>query len=76
MPCMNGYELVKEIKILDPKVKVILMSAFEANEYDFEHNVTTIPSVDALITKPASIARVQEIVLETITKRSTTIKIL
>jgi DNA-binding NtrC family response regulator len=29
MPQMNGYEFVNKIKALQPKVKVILMSAFD-----------------------------------------------
>jgi DNA-binding NtrC family response regulator len=35
MPQMNGYELANRIKALQPKVKVILMSAFEIREVEF-----------------------------------------
>ena len=43
MPRMNGYELVSKIKALQPKVKVILMSAFEIKEEEFS---TVLPSID------------------------------
>ena len=32
MPQMNGYELANSLKALQPKVKIILMSAFEIRE--------------------------------------------
>ncbi len=36
MPEMNGYEFINKIKALQPKVKVILMTAFEINELELE----------------------------------------
>lgn len=52
MPQMNGYELVTKIKELQPKVKVILMSAFEINDKEFSR---MLPSVEiGLISKPVS----------------------
>ena len=52
MPQMNGYELVTKIKELQPKVKVILMSAFEINEKEFSK---MLPSIEiGLISKPVS----------------------
>jgi DNA-binding NtrC family response regulator len=38
MPGMNGYELVMQVKKIDTKVKVILMSSFEIQEKEF-HNL-------------------------------------
>src|SRR5919198_5384276 len=32
MPGMNGYEFVRKVKESNPKVKVLLMSAFEIND--------------------------------------------
>jgi two-component SAPR family response regulator len=32
---MNGYEFVMQVKKINPKVKVILMSAFEIQEEEF-----------------------------------------
>ncbi|MFL6398841.1 MAG: response regulator [Nitrososphaeraceae archaeon] len=36
MPSMNGYEFVKQVKKINPKVKVILMSAFEIASKSFQ----------------------------------------
>ena len=60
MPCMNGYELVKEIKTIDPKVKVILMSAVEFSSQELKHTSTKVSSeediaADSFITKQACI---------------------
>ena len=50
MPRMNGYELVSKIKALQPKVKVILMSAFEIKEEEFSRVLPSI-KVGGLISK-------------------------
>jgi DNA-binding NtrC family response regulator len=57
MPKMNGYELVKKIKILQPKTKVILMSAFEINDLDFSKELPSI-KIDAFLSKPVSLKAV------------------
>jgi DNA-binding NtrC family response regulator len=57
MPKMNGYELVKKIKILQPKTKVILMSAFEINDLDFSKQLPSI-KIDAFLSKPVSLKAV------------------
>lgn len=53
MPRMNGYELVSKIKALQPKVKVILMSAFEIKEEEFSRVLPSI-EIGGLISKPIS----------------------
>src|SRR5690349_13948227 len=35
MPSMNGYEFVKHIKKISPKVKIILLSIFEIEDKEF-----------------------------------------
>jgi CheY-like chemotaxis protein len=42
MPQMNGYELIRRIKTLQPKVRVVLISAFEINDLEFSK---VLPSV-------------------------------
>jgi DNA-binding response OmpR family regulator len=59
MPQMNGYEFVNKIKALQPKVKVILMSAFEINELEFSR-VFPSNKVDNIISKPVSMKRLTE----------------
>ena len=50
MPRMNGHELVSKIKALQPKIKVILMSAFEIKEEEFSRVLPSI-EVGGLISK-------------------------
>src|SRR5918997_5840851 len=64
MPQMNGYELVTKIKELQPKVKVILMSAFEINDKEFSKMV---PSVEiGLISKPVSMKNLVKYISKTL----------
>ncbi len=48
---MNGYEFVKQIKRIDSKVKVALMTSFEMSKNEFS-NVLPDVTIDAFITKP------------------------
>jgi DNA-binding NtrC family response regulator len=61
MPGMNGYEFVRKIKENDPKVKVILMSAFEINNKEF-HNLLPDFKVDTFLQKPFSIQQLNNVV--------------
>jgi DNA-binding NtrC family response regulator len=66
MPRMNGYELVTKIKEIQPKVKIILMSAFEINKEEFSK---MLPSVETdLISKPISMKNLANYI-ENITKQ-------
>jgi DNA-binding response OmpR family regulator len=57
MPNMNGYELGKEIKKVDDKVKVCFVTAFDIQKEDEEDwkAVTTLNQKPAFIRKPISI---------------------
>lgn len=59
MPQMNGYELANKIKALQPKVKVILMSAFEIREVEFSKFFHSV-KIDSLISKPISMKNLTE----------------
>ena len=61
MPGMNGYEFVRKVKECDPKVKIMLMSAFEIQEKEF-HNILPDIKVDAFLQKPFSIERLNNVV--------------
>lgn len=56
MPGMNGYELVKQIKKNNPKVKIILMTAFEIADKELSR-VLTDAKVDAFIKKHSAAAK-------------------
>jgi response regulator RpfG family c-di-GMP phosphodiesterase len=56
---MNGYELANRIKALQPRVKVILMSAFEIREVEFSKMLHSV-RIDSLISKPVSMKNLRE----------------
>lgn len=59
MPQMNGYELVIKIKTLKPKIKIILMSAFEIREGELSRVIPSM-TIDGLISKPISMKKLAE----------------
>lgn len=61
MPEMNGFELYREIKKKDSKVKVCFLTASEVYSEEFKRMVPTIGAV-CLIEKPISISNLLEIV--------------
>ena len=54
MPTMNGFEFVREARKINPKVKILLMTAFEIDDKELSR-VLPKPKIDGLIQKPASI---------------------
>ena len=59
MPGMSGYEFVKHVKTTDSQVKVILMSAFEIQEKQF-NNMLPDTKVDGFLQKPFSIRQLND----------------
>jgi CheY-like chemotaxis protein len=53
MPIMNGFEFVREARKINPKVKILLMTAFEIDDKELSR-VLPKPKIDGLIQKPAS----------------------
>ena len=54
MPGMNGYEFVKQVKRINPQVKIILMSSFEIDDNNL---LDVLPDVkiDTFLQKPFSL---------------------
>ena len=69
MPNMNGFQLVRRIREINPDIKVIMMTAFEVNKPEFE---TVFPSmnVDGVLRKPFLPSRLAEMVKEIYEKES------
>ena len=61
MPVMNGFEFVKYVKKINPKTKVLLMTAFEINEMEFTR-VLPKPKIDGFIQKPISMRKLNVII--------------
>ena len=61
MPEMNGFEFVKHVKKMNPKIKVLLMTAFDINEMEFSR-VLPKPKIDGFIQKPISMRKLNGII--------------
>lgn len=59
MPLMNGFELYKEIRALDPKLKVCFITAFDINYEDFKAAFPTL-ALRHFIKKPIEIERLAD----------------
>jgi DNA-binding NtrC family response regulator len=56
MPGVSGIQLAKRIKLIDPSIKIILLTAFEINKSEFD-KVMDSKNVDGFIQKPVSMER-------------------
>ena len=61
MPGMNGFQLTRKVKELNPEVKVILTSAFEIDMPEFRSILPNAP-VDCFLDKPISLKKLSELV--------------
>jgi CheY-like chemotaxis protein len=61
MPVMNGFQFVREARKLNPKIKILLMTAFEIDDKEFAR-VLPKPKIEGLIRKPASSKQILSIV--------------
>ena len=53
MPSMNGFEFVRRVKEIKPGVKVMLMTAFEIRQPEFEKELPST-KIDGFIQKPGT----------------------
>jgi len=61
IPGMNGYEFVKQVKKIKPKVNVILMTAFDIEDKEF-HNILPSIKINGFLQKPFSITQLNDII--------------
>ena len=62
MPKVDGFQLVNEIKMIDPTLRVILMSAYCISESDIMDNLNPGVRIDKFITKPISLDKLINII--------------
>ena len=67
MPIMNGFEFVIEARKINPKVRIVLMTAFEIDDKEFARALPK-PKIDGLIRKPAVSQEILNVV-STVIKR-------
>ena len=61
MPGMNGFEFVKKVREISPAIKVLLMSAFEANSTELSIGLGGA-KIEGFIQKPISLRKLSIIV--------------
>jgi DNA-binding NtrC family response regulator len=61
MPGMNGYEFVKQVKKIDPQVKIILMSSFERSDNNISDLLPEV-KIETILQKPFSLGTLTNIV--------------
>ena len=61
MPIMNGFQFVSEARKINPKIKILLMTAFDINDKEFTQALPK-PKIDGLIRKPATSKQILSIV--------------
>ena len=57
MPKVNGYQFINEIKIIDPFIKTILMSAYDVSELEVQDNLNNGVIIDSIMHKPFSLIK-------------------
>jgi YesN/AraC family two-component response regulator len=61
MPQLTGFQLARKVKELHPKIKIVLMSAFEIAKLEFDM-VMPSTNVDSFICKPFSISKLIQVI--------------
>lgn len=61
MPRMSGLELAKKAKEIDSELKVLVMTAFELEAYDFSHNLPFI-KVEDVLKKPFLLSKICQVI--------------
>ena len=62
MPSLNGLELLKKIKTLNPKVRTILMSAYNFEEEELYQQYMKEEVINSTIEKPVTMNRLYQTV--------------
>ena len=57
MPKVNGYQLINEIKRIDPSIKTILMSAYDVSDLEVHANLNDGVKIDTIMHKPFSLIK-------------------
>ena len=57
MPKVNGYQLVNEIKGIDPLIKTVLISAYNVSELEISDKLNNGVRIDEVMHKPFSLIK-------------------
>ena len=63
MPAMSGFALARAVKSINPRTKVVLMTAFEINPSEFE-KVMPHSIIEGFLKKPVSVHNLKEMIVK------------
>jgi DNA-binding response OmpR family regulator len=52
MPGMPGFEFVRKVREINPRVKILIMSAFEISDLEFSRALPSHTKIDGFVQKP------------------------
>jgi DNA-binding response OmpR family regulator len=52
MPGMPGFEFIRKVREINPKVKILIMSAFEISDLEFSRALPSHTKIDGFVQKP------------------------
>lgn len=55
MPVISGYEIINKFKIINPKIRIIMISAYNITESEIIQNLNSNIRIDGLIRKPVTL---------------------
>lgn len=55
MPVISGYEIINRFKIINPKIRIIMISAYNITETEIIQNLDANIKIDRLIRKPVTL---------------------
>ena len=55
MPVISGYEIINKFKIINPEIRIIMISAYNILESEIIQNLNSNIRVDRLIRKPVTL---------------------
>lgn len=55
MPVMSGYEIINKFKMINPKIRIIIISAYNITESEISQNLNSNTKIDRVIRKPVTL---------------------
>ena len=62
MPSISGYEIINKFKDINPKIRVIMISAYNITENEIIQNLNPNIKIDKLIQKPVTLGNLRVII--------------
>lgn len=63
MPGIDGFEVINQVKLYNPNIKVVLISAYNISDEQIIQNLNSGVKIDKYICKPVSIDELRDIIV-------------